>query len=195
MLTLTNDQRTALGKRHLMRRVFIWCDAVDENGDPDPAGFWDDVGDIEHNGRTYAGSGIVVRIEKIAAKSDLTIPGMRISLCGLDDEAIDLVRARLRGQEPITVHVGLFDVADRTLIGSLVPVFVGYIDDIEFPTPAAGEDSIIDLICESTSRALTVKSTDTRSDPTLKRRRSTDIFYKYTGIQREKPIYFGRAAP
>jgi len=194
MLTLTSAQRDALAARTVVRRVFIWCEAKTPEGAPDPAGFWDDVHDVVYNGRTYHGSGSVVKLGRISAKSDLSIPGLVITLSGLDQSAIDLVRGRLRGQEPIDVRIGLFDPAARTLVGSLIPVFVGFIDNVDVPQPEAGGDSIVNLNCESTSRALTRKGTDTRSDPILKRRNPADDFFKYTGVQYGKPVFFGRAS-
>lgn len=194
MLTLTSAQQAALAAGIVVRRVFVWGEATDADGNPDPAGFWDDFGDVDYDGRTYHGTGAIT-LGRISAKTDLTIPGLTITLSGLDATAIDLVRARLKGQEPVDVKIGLFDPAARTLIGSLIPVFVGFIDTVDVPMPEAGGKAIVNLNCESTSRALSRKGTDTRSDPILKRRNPNDDGYIYTGVQYGKPVYFGRSAP
>lgn len=196
VLALTGAQQTALGKRHVMRRIFIWCDALDpDTGLSDPAGFWNDVGTVEVDGRTYVGSGALIGVASLSLPSDFTIPGLSITLSGLDPSVAALVRGSTVGQRPIEVHVGIFDTETRQLIGDLVPRFVGFVDDVEIRTPEAGGQSTVILTCESTSRALTIRRTGTRSDATQHERDSSDDFYRYTGLQRNKPIYFGRPDP
>lgn len=196
MLALTTDQRTALEARAVMRRMFIWVEATDPvTGDPEPVGFWDDVGDVELDGKTYHGSGSVISISPLTAKGDLTIPGLELTLSGIDITAEVLARAKTIAQTPITVSVGLFNPADHELIPPLFPYFVGYIDDCTIRTPAEGGDSTMVFTCESASRALTRISTATRSNASEVERDADDAFYSYTGAQRDKPLYFGRAAP
>jgi hypothetical protein len=192
MLNLTSDQQTALQQRSVMRRFFIWCDAVDLDGSPDPAGFWDDVGTIDLDARTYYGSGALIQISSLSAKSDMSIPGLVVTLSGILLEANDIVRARRLGQCPIEVSMGIFDPSDHALIGPLIPRFVGKIDDIEITTPQAGGKNTITMTCESSSRALTIKRTETRSQASLSQRLSNDGFYNYTAGQAVKTLYFGR---
>jgi hypothetical protein len=200
MLALTLDQQTALEKRHVMRRLFIWCNALD----PDtlaaaPVGFWDDVGvvqvTVDGGARTYYGSGTVVQVGSLSAVGDMTIPGLSITISGIPIETAVLVRGSTVAQRPIELHVGIFDVATRALIGELVPRFKGVVDDVEIRTPAASGVSDIVLTCESVSRALTIQRYDTRSLESAKLRDAGDLFYKYTSLQREKAIYFGRKGP
>jgi hypothetical protein len=196
MLDLTTAQQEALAARSLKRRLFIWCEARDpDTGDPAPAGFWDDVGDIVYSGKTYHGSGNVVSVSTLPAPGDLTIPGVTITVSGIAQEALAVVNGRSLGQAGITVSIGMYDVANHQLLEPLVPFFAGVIDDIKINTPEAGGAATIDLICESTSRALTIKRTATRSEASCKQRFPSDKFYDYTGAQRERPLYFGRAAP
>ncbi len=196
MISLTSAQQDAISRGHVMRRLFVWCDALDPStGAPSPAGFWNDVGTVTVSGRAYHGSGTLIEIEPLAGKSDLTIPGLRITISGLAPETASLVRGSTVAQRPIEVHMGIFDTADERLLPPLVPRFVGKIDDVEIRTPAAGGESTVMLICESTSRALRIRRTGTRSEATQRERHPTDLFYRYTNVQREKPVYFGRKAP
>lgn len=196
MIALSSEQQEALASRHVMRRFFIWCEARDpDSGLPDPAGFWDDVGDITFAGRTYHGSGSVISIGVLGAKGDMTIPGLEIVLSGIDDPSNVVVRGKAIAQAPISVHVGIFDPANHTLIGSLVPYFVGFIDDCTIRTPEAGGNGQIVFTCESASRALTRTSELTRSHASEAERDSSDDFYKYANLAREVPVYFGRKAP
>lgn len=195
MHTLTNDQVAALNARSGMRRWFIWCDALDGAGDPAPAGFWDDVGNVIVESRTYYGSGTVISIGDMEAVSDLSIPGLTVTMSGLESASINAVRGNILAQRPITVYLGIYDVSSRALIPPLIPCFVGVVDDIEIITPEEGGTTSIVLTCESASRALTIGRTGTRSPATCKERNPSDKFYDYTAGQAERVLYFGRATP
>ena len=196
MLSLTAAQQTALAKRHVMRRLFLWVEALDpDTGAADPAGFWNDAGTVTVGARSYTGSGTVIGVASLSATSDLTIPGLRITLSGLEASVSALIRGSTVGQRPIELHAGIFDTETRALVGDLIPRFVGIVDDVEIETPRAGSAGAVTLICESTSRALTIRRTETRSEATQHQRDPNDDFYRYTGLQRGKPLYFGRPDP
>lgn len=198
MRSLTPEQLEALAKRSVMRRTFVWCDAKNpDTGEDDPAGFWDDVGvvTVADDGKTYNGSGTLVSIGTLSAKSDLSIPGLSVTINGIAPESAALVRGSSVGQAPISASIGIFDVDTHALISPLSPFFVGWIDDVDILTPPAGDQSTITLTCESTSRALTIKSTNTRSPATLHLRNPDDKFFDYTAAISEQPLYFGRKGP
>ena len=200
MLALTSAQQEAIAKGHVMWRVYVWCDAIDLDGvTPAPTGFWDDVGvvEVEVDGepRTYFGSGTLVTVSSLSAVGDLSIPGFAVTLSGLPPEVAALVRGSTVGQRPIEVHIGIFDVDTRELIGEVIPRFKGVVDNIEINTPEAGGTSTVVLTCESVSRALTIRRYDTRSDASQHERDASDDFYKYTAVQRESQPLFGRKAP
>lgn len=195
MLNLTTEQRAVVGKPHVMRRVFVHCDAIDLDGvTPYPVGFFDDVGTVLVEGRTYYGSALV-SVSSLSAVGDLSIPGMAVTLSGLPPEVAALVRGSTVGQRPIRVDIGIYDTETHALIGGLVPRFVGFVDDVEINTPEAGGQSTVVLTCESVSRALTIRRHETRSEASEKQRDAADTLYRYTNVQRAKPIYFGKSAP
>ena len=195
MLDLISAQLQALAKHRIVRKLFVYSIARDpDTGAASPAGFWDDVGTIEFLGKTYYGASNVISLEMLSAKSDMTIPAQKIVLSGIETATAALIRGETVGQAPITVSIGLFDPTTRTLIGGLIPRFEGFVDEVEIIKPEAGGYATITLICESTSRALTIERTDTRSQATQTQRDPNDDFYKYTAAQR-KPIYFGYKGP
>jgi hypothetical protein len=194
MLSLTSEQIDALQKRHIMRRIFIWIDALDPDGNPSPLGTWDDVGNVTLDDRTYYGS-IAFGIATLSAKTDFSIPGLQVTFSGVAPAAAALVRGNVVAQRPIEVMIGIFDVDSQAVIPPLIKRFIGIIDDVDINTPAAGDKSTITLTCESISRALTIKRTGTRSQSTAVQRNPSDKFYDYAAGQRDQTIYFGRAAP
>lgn len=196
MRTLTSGQVTALEAPTAIPRIFIWCEPRDPSS---PGvlgqGFWNDLGDVVVSSRTYYGSGTVFSLEPWTAKSDLSIPGLSISMSGVSTRVNNAVRGLQLSQAPITVSFGLFAPATRAIIDGLIPVFIGVIDKVKIKTPAAGGTCDVIFTCESSSRALTVKSTLTRSGPSQKERDADDLLYDYTGPARETTIYFGRRDP
>lgn len=196
MLALSSEQQDAIAHRALMLRLFIWCEARNpDTGNPDPRGFWTDIGDVEHGGRTYIGSGNVISVSSLGASGSLTIPGIEITLSGIADPTNILVRGKEIAQAPVEVLIGLFDPDTHTIIPPLVRYFTGFLDDVEIRTPEPGGDSVIVFTCESTSRALTRKSYATRSDASHSLRDPNDPSFKYVNLQRNKPLYFGQKAP
>lgn len=194
MPELTAGQIAALGSRRLVRRDFVWIEAVDPNtGDPDPAGLWNDVGNVTVGGKTFLGAGILGGAT-LSATADLTIPALVLTLNGVDANAVALIRGDEIAQKPVTFYIGLFDPDAMTVIDTLIPVFNGRVDTCEIKSQAGGKASIV-ITCESSSRALTIKNPDTRSDASQKRRDEDDTFYYYTDVQRWQKIYFGRLGP
>ena len=196
MLALTTAQSDAIIRRRVKRRMFIWCEATDPDTLlPAPTGFWDDVHNIEDSGRTYYGSANIIAVSSMAARSDSSITGLKITISGIAPEAAALVRASTVGQAPIELLMGIYDVDTDEVLPPLIRRFKGWVDTIDINTPEAGGKSTIVLGCESQSRALTIRYYRTRSQEICHERNSADEFYKYTGGQAEKVIYFGRKAP
>lgn len=194
MRSLTPEQLDALAKSNVMRRMFVWIEALDLFGQPDPVGFWDDAGNVVVDTRTYHGN-VLFQIATLSAKADLSIPGLQIVASQVAPEAINLVRGPMIEQRPITVDMGIFDADTHALIPPLIPYFRGFVDDCVVNTPRKGEAGSITIICESAARALTVRRTETRSSASLRIRNPNDKFYDATGTMGQQPIYFGRSGP
>lgn len=186
MPTLTLAQEDALALRHVMRRIFLEVDAASGTGR-----YWDDLRAITVGGNTYQGVGTLGEVISVAANSDLSIQPLTLVLSGISDHVANLIRGEIVGQEPMRLYLGIFDPDTQQVIGPLVKMFQGFIDDVQIVTPKMGELSQITITCESVSRELTIRSTETRSNESQKKRFSTDKFFLYTHAARIKPIYFG----
>jgi len=196
MPLLTTDQLEATAKRRVRRRIFAWFDARNpDTGDPDPAGFHDDAGTVDIDGRSYKGVGAGLQLSQIEGVADLGIPGTTVVLSGVDPAAVALINSRSIGQAPVEVLFGVYDVDTHELIPPLVRMFKGVVDEPLIRTPARGGRASIEVALESIARALTVKRTVTRSPDSHKERVPADEFYDYTPGLRERTIYFGRRDP
>lgn len=182
MPTLSGAQQTALAQRHVMRRLLL---IVDDTG------FWDDLGTISVNGQSYTGSGALGEAVTVSGKADLQITPLILQLSGISQAVANLIRGAVVGQEDVTLAIGIFDPDSKAIIGSPIPMFRGYLDDVPIITPPSGGACTVSLTCESIARELTVKSTDTRSNDSQKTRLAGDLFYKYTDQVREHHVFFG----
>jgi hypothetical protein len=196
MRSLTTNQRLALQQPGIMSRFFILFLS-------DMTGFWNDVGEVtvtstgevELTDQLFHGSGPVISVATLGAKGDLTIPGMQITLSGVDPRSITRVRGGVIAQTPVEIYIGIFDPASHNIIDGLFRHFTGVVDDVLITTPEAGGTASIVLTCESTSRALTVSGTATRSRESCITRDPNDTFYDDTGVQKDKSLYFGQRNP
>lgn len=192
MPTLTTEQSDALARAAVESRYFIWIEARDpETGNPDPVGFHDHLGTITVGGRNYNGSGKVGQVVTIAAASDLSIPEMRITASGIDPLVLSTFEQKRVDQAAISLSFGIIDVDSGALVGPLVKMFDGFVDDIDIRIPPSGDPGSITLICESTSRELTIKSTETRSHESQQARQSGDEFFKYADTASTTKVFFG----
>lgn len=192
MPVLTSAQETLLAQRHVMRRIFLEVDAVDpDTGAADPGYFWDDVVPITVGAKTYHGVGTLGDVVTVEGKSDLSITPVILTLSGISTDVANLIRGRIKGQEPMRLYFGIFDPADKQIETPLILMFQGYIDDVPITTPKTGELSTISITCESVARELTIRSTETRSNESQRKRMSTDKFFSFTGNVREREVPFG----
>jgi hypothetical protein len=205
LLNLSTPQITALGKEHVMRRLFLDVWARDPSTSPPGAetrvGFWDDVGEITSEGLLYHGagqigsSGPVKSIQGWGADSNFSIPQLSIKLSGIDPEVLNLSRFYEIRQAKMKLSLAIFDATTRAVVGLMFPVFVGKIDQVPIVDPAAGEAGSITFICESVSRALTFPRYNKRVQEDQKERQDGDQFYVYTNMMREVQLYFGTGRP
>lgn len=192
MPTLTAAQTTLLAQRNVMRRIFLEVDAVDpDTGLADPGYFWDDVFPLTIGAKTYQGIGHLGEVISVEGKSDLSITPVVLSLSGISAEVASLIRGRVKGQEPMRLYFGIFNPDTKAISDALILMFQGYIDDVQITTPKTGELSTISITCESVARELTIRSFDTRSHESQRKRKSTDQFFIFTGNIREREIPFG----
>lgn len=190
-MSLTSEQFAALQARTVVRRFFVWVEAETFEGAPAPIGYWDDVGVVEVQGRTYYGSGSLISIGDLSGDVSGSVLALALRVSGISDEVALGIRGYRIDQVPITVRLGLFDPSTRALVGGLIPHFAGRIDKCQITT-APGSDAVIEITAESASRDLTRASTEVRSAASQQRRKSGDDFYLYAGALKNKPIYFGR---
>ena len=146
---------TALDQPTIARR---WL--VEIAFDSGTARYWDGFGDLPALGQTWTGTGRLARVEPIKEAAGLTAQGATIQLTILPTaeipDAPDLFLTIALTEEyqgrPVTIYVGLIDLATNQAIADPFPRFRGYLDVVtEEEAPGAArltiacENKLIDL--------------------------------------------------
>ncbi|MGO3934761.1 hypothetical protein [Rhodopseudomonas pseudopalustris] len=203
--SISEQAYNALRSGSLVDRDFLWFQVRRySDGSPVYDGMWSDVGDYtaqvidpDTGGiatRSYVGTFTLVRISDIALVSNLTVQTITIDLAQCSGRVNDLLRGYDCKQGIVQIHRGLFDPATREQAGPALSRFYGLIDDIKIPTPKAGEDGPVEIICTSHTQELTRASSDTRSDASQRRRGATDKFYQDVANVGDRQHFWGRTS-
>lgn len=171
-------------------RELLWLTVKDRaTGAPVDIGIWADLDTLDlpvisgETGatvtRTYIAAGALLSIDPIPLVADLSVRSVNVSLSGVSPE----IDAAIRGYDarfaPAEIHRALFDPATRTLVAPPPCHFVGVVNTLAIPTPAAGGEAVITAELVSATRELTRTNPAKRSDET-QRLRADDRFRRYT---------------
>lgn len=157
-----------------------------------PLCFWDDVGSIVYNSDTYVGSAGRFVLEPATSASDMSIRGLNVTFSGLDSVVVNMIEGTVWHQRPIQVFRAVFAVDEPQTI-YVNSEFTGFMDRIEWREAADGQPSSLVLICESTSRELSLSGARTASDADQRQREPTDGFFSFTSSAIAQSFDWGRS--
>lgn len=159
-----------------------------------PAGVWSDAHDIVFEAVTYKGLAGNMTVDPIASTSDLNSDQVRVTLSGLDPDALAIVDDSDWYQRPAVVYDAYLDAAGAVI--HVEPAFVGFLDTAA-RSDRAGQPATIELAIESTSRELSRSNGRTYSNSDQRAvGGATDGFLKHLAQSNsDTNIYWGREAP
>jgi hypothetical protein len=192
---------TAIGELVCVARDFIWMEPRHRvTGDREGFGFWSDVGNVSAQvvsgatyqlvTRLYVGAGTLIAVEGIPLVNDISVRNTEAQVSQVADEVMIALREYDPDQAPIEIHRGWFDPLTRNLVAPPEPLFVGFIDHVDIPTPPEGQSGAVKLSLANHTRELTRTNTEKRSDESQKLR-SGDRFYQHTSTVGEWEIFWG----
>lgn len=188
MRTISASAITALTSGRFGVRALLKLEPYDD----DPLCFWDDVGSIVYSGDTYVGSAGRFTLEPATSSADLSIRGLNVVFSGLDSAIVNIIEGAVWHQRPITVYRAIFAIdTPQTLLVS--PEFVGAMDRIEWVEAANGQASQLTLMCESSSRELSLGGARTASDADQRERDSADGFFSFAASAVTQTIDWGQS--
>jgi hypothetical protein len=157
---------------------------------------WADVRNID-TGATetlaFQGAAGMVNMDDLPMVASLEVQELtlRFSAYGVDVDRI--FRVYDPSHAPVTLWRGFLNTETRRLVAPAESYFVGFIDSIDLPTGAEGQEAFATITCVSTSQELTRWNPDIRSDASQRLRSATDNFFEGVNALRDREIFWARA--
>lgn len=189
MKNLSDPVRAGLLSGYIIPRLFVKGDFLSATW-----GFWNDAGDVSVDDVTYYGSGALVSVSATGGVSDLSIPGLTVTLSGLEPEVFASFFAEVWHQRPMALDIGFLDPATNNLLGAPDRAFSGYMDDAK-RSGASKKTAKLEIQCEDASWRSTRVFSDVRSDSNQRARLSTDTFMRRLAVASQQTIYFNQPTP
>jgi hypothetical protein len=189
MRLIDSAAQTALGKRALKQRDFLWIIAKNRStGAPVAEGYWSDLGAVSANilnpetggteARTFKGAGNLIEISPIVMAANLTVQTVDV-VCSQIKDLNELVRDYDAKQARVEIYRGLFTANTLQQVAPAYSRFIGYVDELEIKTPAEENDGAITLSCISHTQEMSRSNPATRSDAFMRQRNPSDTFRRH----------------
>lgn len=187
---LESAEIAALGANVVVVREFVWITARDRSsGAAYGRGFWNGFHGVTTEvidaltgspaSRQFSADGALLSIGSLSRNADLTVRTVEFTLSQIHPTVADLIRGAEPRNAAVQIYRGFLDPATHALLARPKPQFAGTVDGTPIETPAAGGSGGLTVSCVSSTRELTLPSTDTRSHESQRRRNPNDRFYVY----------------
>lgn len=179
----------------VVARTLVWIEAKNrDTGLPETVGLWN--GDdhetltVEGEARMYYGAGGLIQIEPLRFQVGLVVRQQKMVVSPLAPELEQALRGYDPRFAPVEIHQALYHTESRALVDTPARKFKGWIDKLQFKTPAKGGEAICDVTLVSSSRAVTRPLPLKKSDEAQKLR-GGDRLRRYVDVSGKVPVYWG----
>lgn len=188
----------------VVARHLVWIEAKNRStGASEAVGFWNGLDDQDFTiggvTRTYTGAGALLGVSPITSEVGINVRMHRLTLSGVPQEALDVVHTYDARLAPVEVHRALYHVDTRALVAEPHRVLKGTVEELDVPTPAAGESGEVTITVASASRSLTRALTIKKSDSAQREISATDKGREYAAISGAVGVFWNvlnaRGAP
>lgn len=202
MRTYSPEIQTAIEQGVVMPREFLEIHARDR-GDSSIhyERLWSDGYDITadvldpDDGSTltldWQGAAGLVDIDPLPRVANLTVPRISIQMLAVGADIDRIIRTYDVRQAPVRLWRGYLDASSRKMVAPAELRFIGFVDEVDFPTGAEGSEAYVTLSCVSHSQEMTRSSTETRSHESQLRRNATDDFFKSAATVGDWVLFWG----
>jgi hypothetical protein len=175
---------------YLIERRFVTC-YFDEGA----KGFWNDIGNIVlADGITYQGTGKVGQISDIPATTDMSLPGVTVTLSGLDDTVIAAFFSYTWHLRKIVLRSFLFAPSMASVFASPLVTFTGLMTKAT-RTGGDKQKAALVITVDDAMRRSVISSIGIRSDGDQRLRLSTDSAFRGVGSVGRTVQYWGQPQP
>lgn len=164
----------------------LWSDNYDITADVlDP----DDGSTLSLAWKGVAG---LVDIDPLPRVANLTVPRIAIQMLAIGDDIDRIIRTYDVRQAPMRLWRGYMNANSRKMVGPAELRFIGFVDEVTFPTGAEGGEMHVTLTCVSHSQEMTRSSSETRSHESQLRRNASDDFFKSAAAVGDQVFFWGQ---
>lgn len=149
---------------------------------------WTGVGDLTWNAQTWTGVGTLGSISGISENTDFSAQGLTFGLSGIPSSLISLALTEKYRGRPVTVHVLIMDETFANVLWSYQQ-WNGLMDTMLIDE--GPEQSTIRLTAESELIDFERPAGTRYTHEEQIRRFSGDLFFQYTALMAEVPLYWG----
>ncbi len=147
MKNLSSAWIAALNARQIVPRLFVMLGLAEGPYGSGPYGFWTDIGEVTTGGITYRGTGKSLSASSTVGVGDLSIPGLQLTLSGIDTDVMDTFFQEDWHQKNVTVSIGLLSPANRNLVDTPDVYFDGVLDTATL-SEKSGDKATLSVNCE-----------------------------------------------
>lgn len=146
---------------------------------------------IGSENRLYYGAGGLVSVEPIRAGVGLDVQMQSVTISGVPDEVVALLRNYDSRFAPVEIHRAMLYPLTGQLVGEPDRIFRGELDTLTVTTPEEGGSADVTITCASAAIFLTRRLVNMKSDAEMRRRSANDGFRQYAAIAGEVQIWWG----
>ena len=175
--------------------TLLWVTARNrQTGAAETLGLWtgedDRVFTIGGQERPYFGPSVIDH-DPIDGGVGLDVRMVQVRIPGIDAASEKLLREFEPRFAPVEMHVAVFGPATMNLVSPPQRRFKGTIDDVDIPTPAAGNTSTATLTLASAARVLTRTLPIRQSDADQREVLSNDRGREYSAVTGLREVPWG----
>lgn len=199
--TIDSANQAALEASSLVSRDFLYIFARNRTTlEIEEVGFWSDeyptsvyVQDPEEGDvlRAFYGAGGLIKISDIPLVAHVSVQEVNIEVSQIDELVEQAIREYDCQQAAVHIYRGLYDPISRNMVAPAECRWFGFIDYIDIPTPAEGDEDNIVITCTSHTQEATRANPDVRSHESQIAKFEGDAFYKDTSVVGEWEFFWG----
>lgn len=153
-----------------------------------------DVQDPDTGGTTtatFVGAYGMVDMDAIPRVANLIVQRIDIRMLAFGVDTDRILRAYDPHQAKIRIWRGFLNTETRRLVAAAEPLFFGFVDGVELPTPSEGAEGYATLTCVSHTQEATRANPEKRSDASQRLRSATDNFFQSAATVGEQTYFWG----
>lgn len=204
--TLQSGNATAIALRNIAPRDFLEIKVRDRgtnaivserlwSGDFDVTASVYDPDTASISSLAWQGAGGLIAIDAIPRVASLVVQEINIVMESFGADVDRIFRLYDPQRAEVRIWRGYLNTATRVMSAAAEPRFFGFIDEINWPRAAYGDEAQLTIVCKSHSIEGTRMNPATRSHESQLTRNATDNFFADAAKIGDRTFYWGKRRP